>query len=128
MGLGAKQQLGSLGGFNLAVIPSLSLPTGALRISSGGYDPGLQLIWSRTLPAEWTLAGQFAAYWPTQDGARNYTSELTLLFDRELRPLWSAYIAYAADVPHRGGSSQLIDVGTSYKLGPRHEISMRPSA
>ncbi len=58
----------------------------------------------------------------TQDGARNYTSELTLLFDRELRPLWSAYIEYAADVPQRGGSSQLIDVGTSYKLGAHHEI------
>jgi hypothetical protein len=122
MAIGVKQQLGPLGGFNLAVIPFLSLPTGARRISSGGYDPGLQLPWSRSLPADWTVAGQLAAYWPTQDGARNYTSELTLLFDRQLRAPWDAFIEYAADIPQHGGSRQLLHVGTAYKLAPHHQV------
>jgi outer membrane putative beta-barrel porin/alpha-amylase len=54
--VGVKQQLGPLGGFNLAVIPFLSLPTGASRVSSHGYDPGLQLPWSRSLSSATTRA------------------------------------------------------------------------
>ena len=122
MAVGVKQQLGPLGGFNLAVIPFLSLPIGARRISSGGYDPGLQLPWSRSLSLEWAVAGQLAAYWPTQDGTRNYTSELTLLFDRQLRAPWDAFVEYAADIPQHGGSRQLLHVGTAYKLAPHHQI------
>jgi hypothetical protein len=122
LGVGVKQQLGPLGGFNLAVIPFISLPTGARGISSGGYDPGLQLPWSRALNSDWTVAGQLAAYWPTEDGTRNYTTELTALIDRQLRLPWDAFIEYAADIPQRGGSRQLLHAGTAYKLAPHHQI------
>ena len=122
LGVGVKQQLPSLAGFNLSLIPFLTLPTGARGISSGGYDPGLQLPWSRALTADWTVAGQLAAYWPNEDGTRNYTSELTVLLDRQLRAPWDAFIEYAADIPQRGGSRQLLHVGTAYKLAAHHQI------
>lgn len=128
LGVGMKQQLGPVAGFNLAVIPFLTLPTGARAISSGGYDPGLQLPWSRSLTSDWTVAGQLAAYWPTEDGARNYTSELTLLIDRQLRVPWDAFIEYVADIPQRGGSRQLLHVGTAYKLAPHHQIDFHAAA
>jgi len=122
LALGIKQQLGPLAGFDLALIPFLSFPSGARRISSGGYDPGLQLPWSRGLTSDWTLAGQLAAYWPTETGTRNYTSEFTVLVDRQWRVPWDAFIEYAADIPQRGGSRQLLHVGTAYKLTPHHQI------
>jgi hypothetical protein len=122
LALGVKQQLGPVAGFNLSLIPFISLPTGARGISSGGYDPGLQLPWSRALSGDWTVAGQLAAYWPTQDGTRNYTSELTALIDRQLRAPWDAFIEYAADIPQRGASRQLLHVGTAYKLAPQHQL------
>ena len=55
-------------------------------------------------------------------GARDYTSEATLLFDRQLTAPWDAFIEYAVDVPQRGGSRQLLHVGTAYKLTARHQI------
>ena len=122
LGIGVKQQLGTLAGFNLLLIPLLTLPTGARGISSGGYDPGLQLPWARSLTSDWTVAGQLAAYWPTEDGSRNYTTELTVLIDRQLRVPWDAFIEYAADIPRRGGSRQLLHAGTAYKLAPHHQI------
>jgi hypothetical protein len=122
LGVGVKQQLAALGGFNLSLIPLLTLPTGARGISSGGYDPGLQLPWSRALTSDWTVAGQLAAYWPTEDGTRNYTSEFTALIDRQLSVPWDAFIEYAADIPQRGGSRQLLHAGTAYKLAPHHQI------
>ena len=64
--IGVKQQLGPTHGFDVSVILFLSFPTGANTVSSGGYDPGLQLPWSRALSTNWTAAGMFSVYWPTQ--------------------------------------------------------------
>ena len=48
--VGFKQQIGpTRGRFNLSLIPSVSLPTGASAISSHGYDPTVQLPWSHPL-------------------------------------------------------------------------------
>jgi len=124
LSFGVKQQLGPVAGFDLSLIAYLSVPTGANAVSSHGYDPALQLPWSRSLSANWTLAGQLAAYWPTQDGRRNYTSEATLLLDRQLSAPWDAFIEYAGDFPQQGGSSQLMHVGSAYKLSARQQIDV----
>jgi Putative MetA-pathway of phenol degradation len=124
IGVGAEQQLGPVGGFDLAVIPFFSLPTGARGISSGGHDPGLQLPWSRRLSSTWTVAGQLASYWPTVDGMRKHTSELTLLADRQLRARWDIFIEYAADVAQHGGPRELLHLGTTYKPSPHQQIDL----
>jgi hypothetical protein len=74
---GVKEQLGPLGGFDVSAIAFLSFPTGAHAISSGGYDPGLQVPWSRALSSKWTAAGMLSVYWFTQGSSRNVTGEST---------------------------------------------------
>jgi hypothetical protein len=70
--VGVKQQLGpTLGKFDVSVVGFLSFPTGSNTVSSGGYDPGLQVPWSRALSGNWTAAGMFSVYWPTQGRTRN---------------------------------------------------------
>ena len=49
--VGMKQQLGPVAGFDVSLILSLSLPTGSRAFSSHGYDPSVQLPWSRALSA-----------------------------------------------------------------------------
>jgi len=124
LGLGVSYSLVSSGGFDLAVIPLLGLPTGARRISSGGYDPALELPWSRELSPRWTVAGQLASFWRTVDGARNQTSELTLLLERQLHARWNIFVEYAADVPQHGGASELLHLGTTYKPSPHQQIDL----
>jgi Putative MetA-pathway of phenol degradation len=123
--IGVKQQLGPLAGFDLSVVAFLRLPTGSWSVSSHGYDPGVQLPWPRGIAANWTVAGQFASYWTTQDGARNHTGEATLLVDRQLIAPWDAFIEYAGDFRQRGGSTQLLHVGTAYKLKAHHQIDLQ---
>jgi Putative MetA-pathway of phenol degradation len=83
--LGVKEQLGpTLGKFDVSVILFLSFPSGTNTVSSSGYDPGLQVPWSRALSANWTAAGMFSVYWPTQGPTRNVTGEFTFLLDRQL--------------------------------------------
>ena len=123
LAVGVKQQLGPLlGHFNLSAIFFLSFPTGADAVSSHGYDPALQLPWSRALSAHWTLGGQVAFYWPTLAGSHNFTGETTFYLDRQLTKPWDAFVEYVGDFPGRGGSRQLLHFGTSYKLAPHHQV------
>ena len=69
--MGLKQQLGPTpGGFDVSVVVSLSLPTGVRAISSHGYDPSVQLPWSRALSKNCTAAGMMSVYWPTPHAGR----------------------------------------------------------
>ncbi len=123
--LGMKQQLGPTpGGFDLSVILFLSLPTGANALSSHGYDPGVQLPWSRKLSANWTAAGQLAVYWPTEVNARNVTGESTFLLDRQLTEPLDAFVEYAGDFPELGGPRHLLHFGASYKIAPRQQLDI----
>lgn len=122
--LGVKQQLGPAGGFDVSLVAFLSLPSGARALTSHGYDPGVQLPWSHSLPANWTVAGQFAAYWPTVSGAHDFTREATVLLDRQLTTAWDAFLEYAVDAPERGGTRQILHAGTAYKLTAHQQIDL----
>ena len=76
LSLGFKQQLGpTRGGFGVSLISSVSFPTGTNLISSHGYDPTVQLPWSRSLTKNWTVAGMFSVMWPTEGPRRNLTGQ-----------------------------------------------------
>jgi len=123
--VGMKQQLGPTpGGFDVSVVLSLSLPTGAHVISSDGYDPSVQLPWSRALSSNWTVAGMLSVYWPTQEGHRNVTGETTFLIDRQLTKAWDAFVEYAGDFPEQGGPRHLVHFGTAFKPTPHQQIDL----
>jgi hypothetical protein len=120
---GVKEQLGpTSGGFDVSLILFLSFPTGTHTVSSGGYDPGLQVSWSRALPARWTAAGMFSLYWPTQGRTRNLTGESTFLFDRQLTGPWDAFVEYAGRFPESGGPQNLLHFGTALKVTKRQQL------
>jgi hypothetical protein len=123
--VGIKQQLGpTRGGFDVSLVVSLSLPTGARDISSHGYDPSVQLPWSRALSSNWTVAGMLSVYWPTQEGRRNVTGETTFLIDRQLTKTWDAFVEYAGDFVKQGGPRHLVHFGTAYRPTPRQQLDL----
>jgi hypothetical protein len=122
LSLGFKQQLGPRRGFDVSLIPSVSLTTGANLISSHGYDAALQLPWSRSLTKNWTAAGQFYMMWPTETARHNLTGQASVYFDRQLTAPWDAYVEYSGAFPQRGGPQHTIDFGTAYKLSPHQQL------
>jgi hypothetical protein len=123
LSVGFKQQLGpTWGGFDVSLIPSVSLPTGANAISSHGYDPTVQLPWSRSLSKNWTVAGMFSVMWPTEGARRNLTGQSSVYFDRQLTSPWDAYVEYSGSFPGRGGPQNVIDFGTAYKITPYQQL------
>jgi len=120
---GVKEQLGpTRGGFDVSAILYLSFPTGAHTVPSGGYDPGLQVPWSRALSAKWTAAGMFSLYWPTQGRTRNLMGQPTFLIDRQLTGPWDAFVEYTGTYPQRGGPQNLIHFGTALKIAKQHQL------
>jgi len=121
--IGLKQQLGpALGGFDISLILSLSMPSGAEAFSSHGYDPSVQLPWSRALSAKWTAAGMLSVYFPTVGGRRNVTGETTFLFDRQLMKNCDAFAEYVGDFPEQGRPRHLVHFGAAFKPAPRQQI------
>jgi hypothetical protein len=123
--VGMKQQLGPTpGGFDVSLVLSLNLPTGASVISSHGYDPSVQLPWSRALSSNWTAAGMLSVYWPTEQGRRNVTGETTFLMDRQLTKTWDAFVEYAGHFPEQGGPRHLVHFGAAYKPMPHQQLDL----
>ena len=118
LAVGVKQQLGpTKGGFDVSATVFLSFPTGAVRVTSGGYDPGLQVAWSHGLSAKWTAAGMLSLYGPTVDHSHDLTGEATFFVDRALAPTWDAIVEYVGDFPERGGSRQFVQFATELRVG-----------
>ena len=121
--VGVKQQLGPLWGhFDLAVIAALSLPTGADRISSHGFDPFIKFPWSRDLAKGWALGGMQSLFWNTTAGRRNLVWEPTFLVEKEISGPWSVFAEYAGDFAQQGSSKQITHFGTAYRITPKQQI------
>jgi hypothetical protein len=91
---------------------------GANLISSHGYDPTVQLPWSRSLTITWTVAGIFSVMWPTEGARRNLTGQSSIYFDRQPTKPWDGWVEYSGSFPQRGGPQNVIDFGTGYKITP----------
>jgi hypothetical protein len=124
LAVGVKQQLGPVFGFDVSLVLTLSLPTGARAISSHGYDPSAQLPWSRSLSANWTAAGMLSVYGPTEDGHRRVTGETTFLVDRQLTKKCDAFVEYVGDFPEYGGPRHLMHFGSAWKLTANQQVDV----
>ena len=121
--LGMKQQLGPLpGGFDLSVIVALSIPTGADRISSHGYDPFIKFPWSKDLKYGWSIGGMESLFWYTVDRRRNLTGESTFYIEKQITKPWDVFTEYGGDFQQFGGSKEVAHFGTAYKITPKNQI------
>jgi hypothetical protein len=123
LSLGVKQQLTTTWkGFDASLVVALSFPTGANNISSHGYDPQFLLPWSHAISKNWTAAGMFGLLWPTQNGTHNLTGQPSFLVDRQNTSRWDTFIEYAGDFAQRGGSQNLLHLGTAFKITSNQQL------
>jgi Putative MetA-pathway of phenol degradation len=123
LSLGLKQQLvTTAAGLDASLVVALSFPTGANILSSHGYDPLLQLPWSRPIYKNWTAAGMFSAAWPTEGNRRNVTGQASFLVDRQLTGRWDTFVEYGGYFPQRGGPVHILHSGMSIKITRNQQI------
>jgi hypothetical protein len=110
------------GGFDLAVIIAVSLPTGAGEVSSHGYDPFIKFPWSKELKNGWSVGGMQSLFWNTEDHKRNGDWEPTFYLEKEIRKPWDAFVEYADDFSQRGAPREIAHFGTAYRITPSQQV------
>ena len=103
-------------GFHLSATGGLGFPTGASRVSTHGYDPYIQIPWSRRITDDWSLHGMFTVTWFTSQHTINPTFEPTLSVERELGPAGDAFVEYVGEYPNHARPAQILDGGGSWRV------------
>lgn len=105
-------------GFDFALLPIVSLPTGAAGFSSGGVDPTLKVKWGRNLPSGFGLTGNVNVSSLSEDGSRFHQEAVSVSLGHDLAFGWGGYAEFygftkmsavdGAGVTFNGGVSRLI--------------------
>lgn len=114
--LGLKQQLGPLGGWDLSLIPAVTVPTGSGGFGTGSIDPEVVATWARDLGGPWSIGGGFGFFWTREDGSRPMTFLTTVAVGRDLGGRWGSFFEWAAEFPNGGGDVHLLHHGYTYAL------------
>ncbi len=122
--LGFKRELGKYGGFDLAIIPAINLPTGSAGFSTGGVDPEFVVAWARDLGGSWAVSGLIGAAWLRDTGGRNLSPFVTVSVGRPIRGRLSTFLEYAGTFPEHGSDSQLLHHGYLYLLNRNSQIDI----
>jgi hypothetical protein len=92
-----KRELPVPFGFELSATGGLGFPTGSTKTSSHGYDPYVQVPWSRRIADDWSVHGMFTVTWFTRRRKINPTFEPTLSLERELGPTRDLFVEYVGE-------------------------------
>ena len=126
MEVGAKYVLrdADQGGFAFAVIPILSLPTGADGFSSGTVDPTFKFTWATNLPKAFDISGNVNVS-RLGDSLGRYTEHvLSVSLAHALVGGWGGYAEVFGFTPHGrpDSSAWTVDAGVTHLLGENAQI------
>lgn len=113
-------------GIDFAILPMMSLPTGADGFSSGSADPTVKLTWGRDLPAGFGMTGNvnFSSF--KDDAGRWGQEAVSLSFGHDLVAGFGAYAeVYGFSRMARGESSAwTVNGGVSHPVGANMQFDI----
>jgi hypothetical protein len=118
-----KHQLTGLPtGLNASLTAGLAFPTGATAISGNGYNPYLQLPWTKDLGDGWTAGGMLSSTWLTGQPQSTTVFQPSVLIDRQVGEHADVFAEYIGDYLTRGLPAQAMNFGGSYRLTQTQQI------
>jgi hypothetical protein len=128
LGVGAKLKLVDEGKVRpmFSIIPSLSLPTGNRQMTSNGYDPAINFVWSKNLSRGFDSGGSVKFSSVTSDERRLLQRALSVSFGHKLLARTAGFWeVYQLSPPERDRSSLWIfDTGLTHALGRNAQIDL----
>jgi hypothetical protein len=126
--VGAKLKLieSARTGFELSVLPIVSLPIGSNDFTSGGYDPTVEIAWTQSLPRGFSLSGNVTGDSISEDDHRFTQHILTVSVDRDIAAGWNAFAeAFRASRFIRDGAAVwIVDTGATHRLGRQAQFDI----
>ena len=110
-----------------SIIPILSLPSRDEHFSSSGYDPTIKLVWSRDLPAGFSLGGNVNFTSLTENDGRFLQTAASWSLGHDLPAGFGAYWEVFGFSPwERGGkASWIANSGITHGLGKNAQVDVR---
>jgi hypothetical protein len=111
----------------LAVIGSLSTPSGSPNQTVGDVEPSAALLWSHSLGERLSLAGQFIIAAPIGDEGRFVQTAASISLGVALTERWGAYFEYFGFYPNteRTDSAHSLNGGVTYLITDNFQVDMR---
>jgi len=110
------------GKVDLSAVFGVALPSGSTGIVGRGAQPYLQFPWSWELRSGWGLSGMFTEFIRPSDPASKLITETTFVVEKKVTERTSLFVEYVGDYPDSGSSSQLLNSGGLYRLGPNQQV------
>jgi hypothetical protein len=118
---GIKQRLGTVAGFDLAIVPAVTLPIGSQAWSSHGVDPQVEIPWQHELAEPWSISGTIGMFYLTENGRRRPQSECQVEVERDIGRAADIFVEYQG-FDGVGAANNSLQIGGGYKLKPYHRI------
>jgi hypothetical protein len=127
MQAGFKHRLGPIGptGFQIAVNPYISIPSGFGGTNSSRVDPNIKFPFSQEINKKWDIEGMQSFFDPTQSGHRNLDWQNSLVLNRSWGRQKNAFIEYVGDVFQKGAMSNIIHFGAAYRPTRRQQMDVQ---
>jgi hypothetical protein len=125
MEVGAKVKLldADRTGFDLALIPALTLPTASESFGSNGYDPGVKLTVARDLPREFGFSANLNTASVTEGDGRVWSREASVSVSHALAgafgAYWETYGSFDGD-----GCDCTLNTGVTMALGANRQVDV----
>jgi hypothetical protein len=121
---GLKRQIDGLpDGFTLSATAGVSLPTGARRITGGGYGPYLQFPWARELAGGWGVSGMLTGTLRSGEIADKLV-QAALVVEREVGERTDLFVEYVGDYRNVGRAGHLINAGAAWRVTHTRQIDV----
>jgi len=111
-------------GFELAVIPALSLPTGADRLSSHHYQPSVALSLAHDLPAHFDLGASAGVLWTRDPSQRRAARSASVAIGHPIASAWAGFGEIAVTDDNGKGVDWMVDGGVSRTIGRDAQIDV----
>jgi Putative MetA-pathway of phenol degradation len=113
-------------GFELSLLPIVSLPIGSNAFTSGGYDPTVEFAWTQPIPRGFSLSGNVTAASVSEDDHRFTQHILTLSIDRDIAAGWNGFAEAfrASSLQRDGGAVWIVDAGATHRLGRQAQFDV----
>jgi hypothetical protein len=113
-------------GVDLAVLPLVSLPTGADGITSGGVDPTLKVAWARSLPGGIGVSGNVNAASVSDEAGRFHREAVSVSVGRDLVAGFGGFAEVFAlsRVERDSDAGVSVDAGVAHPIGDNLQVDV----
>lgn len=125
--IGAKVVLrDAKSGFGMAVIPMMSLPTGADKVSTGTVDPTVKFTWATNLPNDFALSGNVNVSRLGDELGRYTEQALSASLAHGLMVGWGGYWEAYGFIPQGGdrAAAWTLNTGVTHGIGGNAQLDL----